>query len=77
MNPVLALLSGGLTLIEALPKWVQPPTPLDPAHAATIARGALAKGAGLNVFYPDVVPLLALAPLFIGVSAWRFREQVG
>jgi len=77
INPPLALLSGGLTPIEAMPKWVQPLTLLNPiAHFAKIARSVLVKGAGLDVVYPDLLALLALAALLVGVSAWRFRRQL-
>jgi ABC-2 type transport system permease protein len=77
INPPLAMLSGGLTPIEAMPKWVQPLTLLNPiAHFATIARSVLIKGAGLDVIYPNLLALLALATLFVGVSAWRFRRQL-
>jgi len=77
VNPPLAMLSGGLTPIEAMPKWVQPLTLLNPiAHFATIARSVLIKGAGLDVVYPNLLALVALASLFVGVSAWRFRRQL-
>ena len=77
VNPPLAMLSGGLTPIEAMPKWVQPLTLFNPiAHFATIARGVLVKGAGLDVVYPNLLALIALASLFVGVSAWRFRRQL-
>jgi ABC-2 type transport system permease protein len=78
VNPPLALLSGGLTPIEAMPKWVQPLTLLNPiAHFAAIARSVLVKGAGLDVVYPNLLGLIALASLFVAFSAWRFRRQLG
>jgi ABC-2 type transport system permease protein len=78
INPPLAMLSGGLTPIEAMPKWVQPLTLVNPiAHFATIARSVLVKGAGLDVLYPNLLALVALASLFVGISAWRFRRQLG
>src|SRR5262249_39801242 len=78
INPPLAMLSGGLTPIEAMPKWVQPVTFLNPiAHFSTIARSVLIKGAGLETVYPNLLALLALATLFVGISAWRFRSQRG
>jgi drug efflux transport system permease protein len=78
VNPPLAMLSGGLTPIEAMPKWVQPLTLANPiAHFATIARDVLIKGAGLDVVYPNLLTLLALATVLVGVSAWRFRRQLG
>lgn len=77
INPPLAMLSGGLTPIEAMPRWVQPLTLFNPiAHFAKIARNVLLKGAGLDVVYPNLLALLALAALFVGVSAWRFRRQL-
>jgi ABC-2 type transport system permease protein len=77
VNPPLAMLSGGLTPIEAMPAWVQPLTNLNPiAHFATIARSVLVKGAGLDVVWPNLLALIALASLFVGVSAWRFRRQL-
>ena len=77
VNPPLAMLSGGLTPIEAMPKWVQPLTLFNPiAHFATIARSVLVKGAGLDVVYPNLLALIALASLFVGISAWRFRRQL-
>jgi ABC-2 type transport system permease protein len=77
INPPLAMLSGGLTPIEAMPKWVQPLTLLNPiAHFATIARSVLIKGATLDIVYPHVLALIALASVFVGISAWRFRRQL-
>ena len=77
INPPLAMLSGGLTPIEAMPKWVQPVTLFNPiAHFATIARSVLIKGGGLDVVYPNLLALIALASLFVSISAWRFRRQL-
>ena len=77
INPPIAMLSGGLTPIEAMPKWVQPLTLFNPiAHFAVLARSVLIRGAGLDVVYPNLVALLALAGLFVGISAWRFRRQL-
>ena len=78
INPPLAMLSGGLTPIEAMPRWVQPLTLFNPiAHFATIARSVLIKGAGLDVVYPNLLALIALAGVLVGISAWRFRSQLG
>jgi len=76
VNPPLAMLSGALTPIEAMPKWIQPITLLNPiAHFASVARAVLVKGAGLDVVYPHLLALAVLAVGLVGVSAWRFRRQ--
>ncbi len=77
VNPPLAMLSGALTPIEAMPKWVQPWTLLNPiAHFATIGRNVLVKGVGLDVVFPNLLALAAFATVLVGVSAWRFRRQL-
>jgi ABC-2 type transport system permease protein len=76
VNPPLAMLSGALTPIEAMPKWIQPIALLNPiAHFASVARAVLVKGAGLEVVYPHLLALAVLAVGLVGVSAWRFRRQ--
>src|ERR1700688_4088071 len=47
VNPPLSSLSGALNPIEAMPKWLQPLTVLNPIHHfATIVRGSTLKGSG-------------------------------
>jgi ABC-2 type transport system permease protein len=76
VNPPLAMLSGALTPIEAMPKWIQPVALLNPiAHFASVARAVLVKGAGLDVVYPQLLALAVLAGALVAVSAWRFRSQ--
>ncbi|MEW6130227.1 MAG: ABC transporter permease [Acidobacteriota bacterium] len=78
INPPLALLSGATTPIEGMPDWLQPLTYLNPIrHFATIARGIMLKAAGMEVLYPHLLALLAFAVLLVGISAWRFRKQLG
>ena len=78
VNPPLASLSGALTPIEAMPAWIQPLTVVNPVtHFAAIARGVLMKGAGLDTLYPHLLALVTFATFLVGVSAWRFRRQLG
>jgi len=78
VNPPFTALSGAFTPIEAMPTWIQPWTQLNPiAHFATIARSVLVKGASLEIVYPHLLALAALSVLLVGVSAWRFRRQLG
>jgi ABC-2 type transport system permease protein len=60
-----------------MPKWVQPLTLFNPiAHFATISRSVLIKGAGIDIVYPNLLALIALASVFVAISAWRFRRQL-
>jgi ABC-2 type transport system permease protein len=77
VNPPLAVLSGALTPIEAMPRWIQPLTLLNPIrHFAEIARGILVKGVGLEVVYPQLLALAAFTAVLVGISVWRFRRQL-
>jgi ABC-2 type transport system permease protein len=76
-NPPLALLSGATTPIEAMPAWLQPVTSLNPVkHFAIISRGILLKGSGVQVLYPQLLALAAIAFVMVSVSAWQFRKQL-
>src|ERR1700730_10355450 len=77
-NPPLALLSGATTPIEAMPNWLQPITAINPVkHFAIISRGILLKGTGVDVLYPQLLALAAIALVMVSVSAWQFRKQLG
>jgi len=77
INPPLVLLSGATTPIEAMPQWLQPLTLLNPIrHFATIARGVLLKGTGVELLYPNLLALTAFCVVMVSVSAWRFRRQL-
>jgi ABC-2 type transport system permease protein len=78
INPPLSMLSGATTPVEAMPEWMQPLTLLNPiSHFAAIARGVLLRGAGLETIYPHLFALVGFAVALMGVSAWRFRKQLG
>lgn len=78
INPPLAMLSGVMTPIEAMPKWMQVLTYANPVrHFATISRGVMLKGAGLDILYPNLLALAIAATLLVGLSTWRFRKQLG
>lgn len=78
VNPPLAMLAGATTPVEAMPNWLQPFTYLNPIrHFASISRGIMLKGVGLEVLYPNFLALLAFAIILVWISAWRFRRQLG
>jgi drug efflux transport system permease protein len=77
VNPPLMALSGAFTPIEAMPKWIQPFTLLNPiAHFATLARSVLVRGAGIDVVYVHLLALVLIATVLVGTSASRFRGQL-
>lgn len=77
VNPLLFSLSGALNPVEGMPRWMQPLTILNPIHHfATIARGALIKGAGFAELWPSFLGLATLTLALLAVSVWRFRRQL-
>lgn len=77
VQPPLAVLSGALTPIEAMPKWLQPVTLINPIrHFDILVRDVLLKGAGVETVWPELLALSLTASLLIGFSAWRFRRQL-
>jgi ABC-2 type transport system permease protein len=78
VNPPLAVLSGALTPVEAMPAWMQPVTWLNPIrHFGIITRAALLKGSGMDVLWPNFLALILFTLVLISVSTWRFRKQLG
>jgi drug efflux transport system permease protein len=77
VNPPLAALSGALNPVEAMPKWLQPLTVLNPIHHfATIVRASMLKGTGLGTLWPNFLGLLIFTLVLVSLSIWRFRKQL-
>jgi ABC-2 type transport system permease protein len=77
VNPPLSSLSGALNPVEAMPGWLQPLVALNPIHHfAVITRGAMLKGSGLAMLWPNVLGLLLFTLVLVGLSIWRFRRQL-
>jgi ABC-2 type transport system permease protein len=77
INPVIGLLSGALTPVEALPGWIQTASTLNPVrHFAIITRGILIKGVGLSELYPNLLALLGLMFFLLTLSTWRLRKHI-
>ncbi len=52
-------------------------TALNPIHHfAAIARGAMLKGDGLEMLWPNVLALLIFTLALAALSIWRFRQQL-
>lgn len=78
VNPPLAMLSGALTPVEAMPAWLQPVTILNPIrHFGAIVRGTLLKGSGMDVLWPNFLALILFTLVLVSLSVWRFRKQLG
>jgi ABC-2 type transport system permease protein len=77
VNPPVATLSGAFNPIEAMPRWLQPLTVLNPIHHfATIVRSSLLKGSGLADLWPNFLGLLVITLVLLSLSVWRFRKQL-
>ena len=77
INPPLSSLSGALNPVEAMPRWMQPFTVLNPIHHfATIVRGGMLKGSGFTALWPNFLALLIFTLVLVSLSIWRFRKQL-
>lgn len=77
INPPLSSLSGALNPVEAMPRWMQPFTILNPIHHfATIVRGGMLKGSGIVALWPNFLALSIFTIVLVLLSVWRFRKQL-
>ena len=77
VNPPLATLSGAFNPVEAMPRWLQPVTVINPIHHfATIARASLLKGSGLVDLWANFLGLFVITLALFALSVWRFRKQL-
>jgi len=77
INPPLNSLAGALSPVEAMPRWLQPVTVLNPIHHfATIVRAVMMKGSGLAAVWPNLLGLAIFALVLFVLSVWRFRKQL-
>ncbi len=77
INPPLSSLSGALNPVEAMPKWLQPLTVINPVHHfAAIVRGTMLKGGGFLDVWPNFLGLLLFTIVLVSLSIWRFRKQL-
>ncbi len=71
------LLSGFAFPIRNMPPVVQYLTLLNPLrYFMEIVRGLFLKGVGLEVLWPQVLPLLSLGVAILGLSALRFHKRL-
>jgi ABC-2 type transport system permease protein len=74
----LMLLSGFMTPIEAMPRWLQPLTLANPMrHFVTILRTILLRDAGWSDIRDPMIGLLAIGLTLLVAAALRFRRTLG
>lgn len=74
----LMILSGFAFPIENMPPFFQDLSYLSPVrYFLVIIRGIFLKGSGLDVLWPQVLPLAGLAALIFTLSVLRFRRTLG
>ncbi len=78
INPPLVTLSGAFAPLESMPRALQYLSLADPLrYLVLLVRGVTLKGSGLEVLWPPLATLAACGVVVLGLSAWRFRKQLG
>lgn len=78
MMPPLTLLSGAFAPIESMPMFLQYLSMLDPLrYLLIVVRGITLKGAGLALLWQPLAILAGFAVVLYGLSAARYRRQLG
>ena len=72
------LLSGIMTPIDSMPRWMQWITYANPLrYFQQIARANMMKGAGLADVWPEVLALAVFGAVIFGLATARFRKRTG
>jgi drug efflux transport system permease protein len=78
LMPPLVLLSGAFAPIESMPMFLRQLSWLDPLrYLLVVVRGITLKGAGLTLLWEPLAILAAFAVVLYGLSAARYRRQLG
>jgi ABC-2 type transport system permease protein len=73
----LNLLSGGVTPMESMPKWLQNAMQVTPTtHFVSFAQAVLFRSAGLDIVWPQLAALAVGALVFFALSLMRFRTAI-
>ena len=72
------LLSGFAYPIANMPQWIQWFTLVNPLrYFMVIVRSLFLKGVGIEVLWPQLIPLIIMGILVITFSAFRFSKSLG
>ena len=73
----LNLLSGSMTPMESMPKWLQDVMQVTPTtHFVNFAQAVLFRGAGLDIVWPQLAALAGFTLAFFTTSLIRFRTAI-
>ena len=73
----LTLLSGVFSPVKSMPVFFQYISLFNPVrHYATILRGILLKGVGLEVLWVNAIALILFATILLSISITKFRRQL-
>ncbi|MCC6156866.1 MAG: ABC transporter permease [Deltaproteobacteria bacterium] len=71
------LLSGFMFAIKNMPSWVQTITLLVPArYFLVVLRGIFLKDSGIDILWPQIALLAALAVVMLGAAVGRFKKTL-
>jgi ABC-2 type transport system permease protein len=74
---VMILLSGGLTPIESMPRWLRNFMELSPStHFVSFAQAILFRGAGLDIVWPQLLAIVGIGAAFFIIALARFRKAI-
>lgn len=74
---VMILLSGGLTPIESMPRWLRNFMELSPStHFVSFAQAILFRGAGLDIVWPQLFTIAGIGAAFFIIALARFRKAI-
>jgi len=77
LNPPLVLLSGAISAISNMPRFMQWLSYLDPTrYFVEVCRGVLLKGVGFETLWPQVLALLSFATVLMILSIRQFQRQL-
>jgi ABC-2 type transport system permease protein len=71
------MLSGGVTPRESMPDFVQKVMLAAPTtHFVAASQGILFRGGGIEVVWPQMLAIIAIAAVFFAVALLRFRKTI-
>jgi ABC-2 type transport system permease protein len=74
---VMNMLSGGVTPLEGMPKFLRLVMQGAPStHFTSFSQAVLYRGAGLDIVWPQLAAMALIGTLLFIVAIWRFRDTM-